>query len=88
MATIAIGDIHGWREPLDELLATLRPRLSTDDTVVFLGDYIDRGTDARGCIDAVLAFRDSVPARVVCLIGNHEEWLLQNDVRPRSATRG
>ncbi len=77
MATIAIGDIHGWREPLDELLATIRPRLSTDDTVVFLGDYIDRGTDTRGCIDAVLAFRDSVPARVVCLIGNHEEWLLR-----------
>ena len=77
MATIAIGDIHGWREPLDELLATIRPRLSTDDTVVFLGDYIDRGTDTRGCIDAVLAFRDSVPARVVYLIGNHEEWLLR-----------
>ena len=77
MATIAIGDIHGWREPLDELLAAIRPRLSADDTVVFLGDYIDRGNDSRGCIDAVLTFRDSVPARVVGLIGNHEEWLLK-----------
>ena len=26
MATIAIGDIHGWREPLDDLLAPDRPR--------------------------------------------------------------
>jgi serine/threonine protein phosphatase 1 len=77
MATIAIGDIHGWREPLDELLATIRSRVSADDTVVFLGDYIDRGNDSRGCIDAVLTFRDSVPARVVCLVGNHEEWLLE-----------
>ena len=77
MATIAIGDIHGWREPLDELLAAIRPRLSAGDTVVFLGDYIDRGSDTRGSIDAVLAFRDSVPARVVCLVGNHEEWLLR-----------
>jgi hypothetical protein len=25
--------------------------LTADDTVVFLGDYIDRGTDARGVID-------------------------------------
>ena len=77
MATIAIGDIHGWREPLDDLLAAIRPRLSADDTVVFLGDYIDRGDDTQGCVDAVLAFRDSVPARVVCLVGNHEEWLLK-----------
>ena len=80
MATIAIGDIHGWREPLDELLATVRPRLSADDTVVFLGDYIDRGSDTKGCVDAILAFRDAVPARVVCLVGNHEEWLLQTMV--------
>jgi serine/threonine protein phosphatase 1 len=78
MPTYAIGDIHGWREPLDELLATLRPRLGGDDTVVFLGDYIDRGDDVKGCIDAVLHFRDTVPARVECLIGNHEEWLLNS----------
>jgi serine/threonine protein phosphatase 1 len=56
--------------------------VSADDTVVFLGDYIDRGTDSRGCIDAVLRFRDSVPARVVGLTGNHEEWLLRAMVDP------
>jgi hypothetical protein len=78
MPTYAIGDIHGWREPLDELLAAIRSRLTREDTVVFLGDYIDRGDDSRGCIDAVLQFRDSVPARVECLIGNHEEWLLND----------
>ena len=82
MATFAIGDIHGWRPPLDELLATLRPRLTADDTVVFLGDYIDRGDDAKGCIDAVLSFRSEVAARVVCLTGNHEEWLLKAMVDP------
>ena len=47
MATYGIGDIHGWREPLDDLLAALRPRLTAGDTVVFLGDYIDRGDDTR-----------------------------------------
>lgn len=77
MATFAIGDIHGWRPPLDELLASLRPRLTPDDTVVFLGDYIDRGDDVKGCIDAVLAFKREAAARVVCLVGNHEEWLLR-----------
>jgi serine/threonine protein phosphatase 1 len=78
MATYAIGDIHGWRDPLDELLARLEPRLTAADTVVFLGDYIDRGADSRGVVDAVLAFRGRAAARVVCLIGNHEEWLLKS----------
>jgi serine/threonine protein phosphatase 1 len=80
MATYAIGDIHGWREPLDDVLAQITPNLASDDTVVFLGDYIDRGSDSKGCVDAILAFRDAVPARVVCLVGNHEEWLLQTMV--------
>ena len=82
MATYAIGDIHGWREPLDDLLARITPSLASDDTVVFLGDYIDRGSDSKGCVDAILAFRDAVPARVVCLAGNHEEWLLKAMVDP------
>jgi serine/threonine protein phosphatase 1 len=83
MATFAIGDIHGWRPPLDELLAVVGPQLTATDTVVFLGDYIDRGDDTKGCIDALLAFRAAVPARVAFLAGNHEEWLLQTMVDPR-----
>ena len=83
MATFAIGDIHGWRQPLDEVLAAIAPQLTSDDTVVFLGDYIDRGDDVKGCIDAILAFRAAAPARVVCLVGNHEEWLLKTMVNPR-----
>ncbi len=47
------------------------------DVVVFLGDYIDRGHDSRGCIDAILAFRRESPAEVTCLRGNHEDWLLR-----------
>ena len=82
MATFAIGDIHGWRQPLDEVLGLVRPQLTSADTVVFLGDYIDRGDDTKGCIDALLAFRAAVPARVVFLAGNHEEWLLQTMVDP------
>lgn len=76
MATVAIGDIHGQVKPLCDLLERVRPNIGAADTVVFLGDYIDRGTDTRACIDAILEFSASVPAKVVCLRGNHEEWML------------
>src|SRR5438034_3591654 len=77
MATIAIGDIHGNVRALDDLIRQITGEVDADDDVVFLGDYIDRGPDARGCIDAILAFRDSVTANVTCLCGNHEDWLLR-----------
>src|SRR5260370_5439224 len=77
MATIAIGDIHGHLEALNDVLEQLANELSRVDTVVFLGDYIDRGPESRGCIDRILAFSISTPATVVGLLGTHEEWLLR-----------
>src|SRR5439155_10681315 len=77
MATIAVGDIHGHAAALDELLDQLRSEAGSDDTVVFLGDYFDRGPDARACIDAILQFKSDVRSEVVCLCGNHEDWMLR-----------
>ena len=77
MASIAIGDIHGNLAALLDLLGQLRHEVGEEDVVVFLGDYIDRGHDSRGCIDAILAFRRESPAGVTCLRGNHEDWLLR-----------
>ena len=77
MPTIAIGDIHGNLPALADLLGQLRPEVTADDVVVFLGDYIDRGPDSKGCIDAILSFHGEVPAKVVGLCGNHEDWLLR-----------
>ena len=77
MPTYAIGDIHGERDALDDLLLQVEPLLRRDDTVVFLGDYIDRGPDCRGCINRILALRSSTPAKVIGLLGNHEDWMLR-----------
>ena len=77
MATIAIGDVHGNRAALDDLLTRLEPDLEARDTVVFLGDYIDRGPDSKGCIDRILRFRTESPATVVALLGNHEDGLMR-----------
>jgi len=83
VATVAIGDVHGNREALADLLARLEIGLHTHDTVVFLGDYIDRGPDSKGCIDGMLQFRGETPAKVVTLLGNHEDSFLQTLADPR-----
>ena len=77
MSTIAVGDIHGNVAALSDLLSQLAGRVANDDVVVFLGDYIDRGADTKGCVDAILAFAEHTPASVVCLRGNHEDWMLR-----------
>ncbi len=68
---IAIGDIHGCSAALDALTAAIAP--DPADTLVFLGDYIDRGPDSRGGIDRVLALREK--GRVISLTGNPELML-------------
>jgi Calcineurin-like phosphoesterase len=73
--TFAIGDIHGDLAALDRLLARL-PRLTADDTLVFLGDYVDRGSHSRGVIERVQQLQRYCPAKVVALRGNHEDkWI-------------
>src|SRR5215472_14688572 len=77
MSTIAVGDVHGNLLALNDVIGLLRDELQPSDTVVFLGDYIDRGPDSKGCVDAILRFRDEVDAEVVALMGNHEDWFLK-----------
>ena len=77
MATIAVGDIHANLPALNDVLDQIRNEGAAGDTVVFLGDYIDRGPDSRGCVDAILRFDSETAADVVCLLGNHEDWFLR-----------
>jgi len=74
--TFAIGDIHGDLDALETLFDRL-PALDATDTVVFLGDYIDRGPSSAGVVAWVRAFTRRTPARVVALRGNHEDAWLQ-----------
>lgn len=69
---IAIGDIHGCRIALEMLLETISP--GTDDLVVALGDYVDRGPDSRGVIDVLLDLGNRT--NLVGILGNHEEMML------------
>jgi serine/threonine protein phosphatase 1 len=75
MRTFIVGDIHGRCAQLLNLLDML-PRDPANDTLVFLGDLIDRGADAPGCVDHILKLRRENPERVICLRGNHEQMLM------------
>jgi serine/threonine protein phosphatase 1 len=77
MATIAIGDIHGNLSALEDLLGKVVPTLSREDVLVFLGDYIDRGPDSRGCVDRIVRLKHESQFSVITLKGNHEEWMIK-----------
>jgi len=64
---LAIGDVHGCHRALVTLLGMLS--VKQDDTVVFLGDAVDRGPASRDVVDEILALRDA--ANVIFIMGNH-----------------
>lgn len=71
---IAIGDIHGELYKLQNLFDKLS--INANDTLVFLGDYIDRGEHSKGVIDYLLKL--SKDYNCVFLKGNHEDFFLES----------
>jgi serine/threonine protein phosphatase 1 len=81
LAVYAIGDIHGRLDLLTALLAQVvadaeRHPADHRRQLVFLGDYIDRGTESRGVIDALLRSGPPGFSRIF-LMGNHEDAMLE-----------
>lgn len=75
----AVGDIHGRLDLLTGMLARIRGDLAARPhprpLVVFLGDYVDRGPDSRGVIEALIGFRaGDIPTAF--LLGNHDRYVL------------
>ena len=69
----AIGDIHGSFDKLQDLMQKI-PIDFTHDTLVFIGDYIDRGPSSVEVVDYLLDLKKRVPG-IVFLKGNHEDML-------------
>ncbi len=74
----AVGDIHGRADLLELLVAKINMDARTKGmkpTVVFVGDYVDRGTDSKGVIELLL---NGLPMdwTAIFLKGNHEEAML------------
>ena len=70
--TIAIGDVHGCADELEELLEALN--LKSGDRVIQLGDLVNRGPQSRRVIELVRAYK------IESILGNHE-------LRPLTAIR-
>lgn len=72
--TFAVGDIHGCIDPLERMLSRIETYAS-GGTVVFVGDYIDRGPDSKSVLDRFIAGAAD-PWRWICLKGNHEDMMV------------
>ena len=71
--TLAIGDIHGCHIAFDALLSAVS--VGPNDTLVVLGDAIDRGPGSKQVIDRLLRLRED--CRLIFILGNHEEMMLE-----------
>jgi serine/threonine protein phosphatase 1 len=78
MRTFVIGDIHGYSGALDAILDAVP--LGSDDLVIFLGDYVDKGPDTKGVLDRLVNF--SSRPNTVFLRGNHDQMLLDAHLDP------
>ncbi|MDJ0822397.1 MAG: metallophosphoesterase family protein [Paracoccaceae bacterium] len=75
-AIFVVGDIHGQLEMLESALAVIDSDPAAGAPVVFVGDYLDRGPDSKGVV-ARLMQGQAEGRPWICLMGNHDRYLLR-----------
>ncbi|QIE45252.1 serine/threonine protein phosphatase [Pseudohalocynthiibacter aestuariivivens] len=75
-----IGDVHGRADLIEPLLQSIDADVSahghTAPLLVFLGDYVDRGEHSDEVLVHLQELSTAMPDEVVCLMGNHEQMML------------
>ncbi|MCD4767426.1 MAG: serine/threonine protein phosphatase [Methanosarcinales archaeon] len=67
---LIVADLHG---DMKALWSALRKRTDLGcDTVIFLGDYIDRGSESLDVLEKVFSLKIAEPDKIILLRGNHE----------------
>lgn len=74
---LAVGDIHGNFAKLIDVIK--KARFSSNDYIIFLGDYTDRGDDNKNCMKLVVEWFNQ--PNIVFLMGNHEQLFLEHFIR-------
>ena len=78
MRTIIIGDVHGCDQALHGLFDKIH--LVAEDRLVLLGDLFDRGPESWEVFQTVRKLDESYGDRFVLLRGNHEDYLLMENL--------
>lgn len=73
MRTLAIGDIHGGLKALIQILE--RANVTKEDTLIFLGDYVDGWSESAQVIDCLIQLSKSNAC--IFIKGNHDVWCEQ-----------
>ncbi len=78
--TYAIGDIHGRYDLLHDLLGKIGIHATEvaqgTVTIIFLGDYVDRGPQSAQVIQLLRGLKDDRRMKHVFLKGNHEDMMV------------
>jgi len=72
----AVGDIHGCKDALENLMCRVDEVADGSESIVFLGDYIDRGTESQQVLTWLFEMTQTFPDKFYCLMGNHERMLI------------
>ncbi len=70
--TLVIGDIHGGLKAVIQVLE--RAKINANDTLIFLGDYVDGWSQSPEVLDFLIAL--SQKQQCIFIRGNHDELLL------------
>ena len=57
------------------------------DGLVFLGDYVDKGAEARGVLELVRQVQQAFPSQVLAMMGNHDLFAMLDAVLTPTAAR-
>lgn len=75
--TMVIGDLHGDIISLKKILQIFFR--DAFQTILFLGDYVDRGPKQLEVINTLFHYKRIMPERVVLLRGNHEDRFINRN---------
>lgn len=70
--TLVIGDIHGGLKAVIQVLQ--KAAIKEDETLIFLGDYVDGWSESPGVLDFLIALSEQ--QKCIFIKGNHDELLL------------
>lgn len=70
--TLVIGDIHGGLKAVVQILE--KAEVNTNDTLIFLGDYVDGWSQSPEVLDLLIALSEK--QNCIFIKGNHDELLL------------